>query len=310
MYSYGMSDEDRARLAEEERARKQRVKRKVVGGIVLIAILITSLVLGVMCIEKIPRGHVGSIYSIRGGTSDEVLTEGWHLVAPTKKVTEYSVATEQLLLTQDERKGSETDESFNATCRDGVLNVDLEMSYHFEADDIPTIAKKYRGMSGDDIVANIIKSKVKTYVNEVTSEYTILEAYMDKKSELNQELTVHLKEALAPYGIIVESATIPRAEPDAAIKSAITERSKKAQEVEAAKQEQEKQKILAETKVIEAKGNADAAIAKAEGEAEANRLITESLTPELLKKMEMEARQEHGWITIQGAGNTIVDAKN
>lgn len=310
MYSYGMSDEDRARLAEEERARKQRVKRKVVGGIVLIAILITSLVLGVMCIEKIPRGHVGSIYSIRGGTSDEVLTEGWHLVAPTKKVTEYSVATEQLLLTLDERKGSETDESFNATCRDGVLNVDLEMSYHFEADDIPTIAKKYRGMSGDDIVANIIKSKVKTYVNEVTSEYTILEAYMDKKSELNQELTVHLKEALAPYGIIVESATIPRAEPDAAIKSAITERSKKAQEVEAAKQEQEKQKILAETKVIEAKGNADAAIAKAEGEAEANRLITESLTPELLKKMEMEARQEHGWITIQGAGNTIVDAKN
>lgn len=308
MYGYGMSDEDRARLEAEERARKQRVKRKVVGGMVLIAILIVSLVLGVMCIEKIPRGHVGSIYSIRGGTSDEILTEGWHLVAPTKKVTEYSVATEQLVLTLDEREGSETDESFNATCKDGVLNVDLEMSYHFEAEDIPTIAKKYRGKSGDDIIKTIVKSKVRTYVNEVTSEYTILEAYMDKKSELNKELTEHLKEALAPYGIVVESATIPRAEPDAAIKSAITERSKKAQEVEAAKQEQEKQKILAETKIIEAQGEADAAIAAAQGEAEANRLITESLTPELLEKMEMEARFEHGWVTIQGAANTIVDA--
>ena len=283
------------------------MSNKKFGGMLIIAlIVIVTMVLGIMCIEKIPRGHVGSIYSIKGGTSDEVLSEGWHMVSPTKKVTEYSVATEQLLLTQDERKGSEKDESFNATCKDGVLNVDLEMSYHFEAENIPTIAKKYRGMSGDEIVSNIIKSKVKTYVNEVTSEYTILEAYMDKKSELNQELTIHLKDALAPYGVVVESATIPRAEPDEAIKSAITERSKKAQEVEAAKQEQEKQKILAETKRIEAEGEAEAAIAKAQGEAEANRLISESLTDELLKKMELEARMEHGWVTIQGA-STIVD---
>lgn len=284
-------------------------KKKLGGLVIIVAVLIVSLILAVMCIEKIPRGHVGSIYSIKGGTSDEVLTEGWHLVSPMKKVTEYSVATEQLLLTQDERKGSDTDESFNATCKDGVLNVDLEMSYHFEADTIPTIAKKYRGMSGDEIVDSIIKSKVKTYVNEVTSEYTILEAYMDKKTELNQEVTVHLRSALEPYGIVVESATIPRAEPDDAIKSAITERSKKAQEVEAAKQEQEKQKILAETKIIEAQGEADAAIAAAEGEAKANKLITESLTPELLKKMELEARMEHGWVTIQGADAVIVDDK-
>ena len=288
--------------------------RKMGGMFIIAIVLIVSLVMGIMCIEKIPRGHVGSIYSIKGGTSEEVLTEGWHVVAPTKKVTEYSVATEQLSMNAELGEGGlfssdNPGESFNATCKDGVLNIDFEMSYHFEADDIPTIAKKYRGMSGNDIVNNIIKSKVRTYVNEVTSEYTILEAYMDKKSELNQELTVHLKEALAPYGIVVESATIPRAEPDAAIKAAITERSKKAQEVEAAKQEQEKQKILAETKRIEAEGEANAAIAKAEGEAQANKLISDSLTPELLEQMELEARMKHGWVTIQGAA-TIVDAKN
>lgn len=282
--------------------------KKIKGWLIILLVLFLGAILVISCIEKIPRGYVGAVYSIRGGTSDEVLSEGWHLVSPMKKITEYSVATEQLLLTQDERTGSQSDESFNATCKDGVLNVDLEMSYHFEPEDIPTVARKYKGKSGEDIANEYVKSKVRTYVNEVTSEYSILEAYMDKKSELNKELTEHLREALAPYGIVVESATIPRAEPDAAIKAAITERSKKAQEVEAAKQEQEKQKILAETKIIEAKGEADAAIAAAKGQAEANRLITESLTPELLKQMEMEARLEHGWITIQGAGNTIVDA--
>lgn len=285
-----------------------KMNSRIKGMVIIAVVLVITLILGIMCIEKIPRGYVGSIYSIRGGTSDEVLAEGWHLVAPTKKVTEYSVATEQLLMSKSEDKESKDDESFNATCKDGILNVDLEMSYHFESEDIPTIAKKYRGLSGNDIVNSIIKSKVRTYVNEVTSEYTILEAYMDKKPELNAELTKHLQETLAPYGIVVESATIPRAEPNKTIKKAITERSKKAQEVEAAKLEQEKQRILAETKKIEAQGEAEAAIAKAEGEAKANDLITKSLTPELLKKMELEARKKHGWVTIQGA-NTIVTEK-
>lgn len=262
----------------------------------IVPILIIALALGVLCVEKIPRGYVGSIYSISGGTSDEVLSEGWHVVAPTKKVTEYSVATEQLVMTKDERDGSENNEAFNATCKDGVLNVDLEMSYHFNAEDIPDIAKRYRGMSGEQIVDNIIKSKVKTYVNEVTSKYTVLEAYMDKKSELNMELTKHLKEKLAAYGIAVESATLPRTEPDEAIKTAINERSKKAQEIEASKQELEKQKIEAETKIV-----------KAEAEAEANRIISESITENLLKQMEMEARQKHGWVEIQGAGAVVTN---
>lgn len=284
------------------------MSKKAKSLFIIIPVLLIAAVMAVMCIEKIPRGCVGSIYSIRGGTSQEVLAEGWHMVAPQKKVTEYSVATEQLLMTKDDRDGSEDNESFNATCQDGVLNVDLEMSYHFNAEDIPSIAKKYRGLSGEDIVNTRIKSKVKTYVNEVTSEYTVLEAYMDKKSELNTELTNHLKTKLAEYGVIVESATLPRTEPDKAIKRAITERSKKAQEVEAAKQEQEKQKILAQTKKIEAQGEAEAAIEKARGVAEANRLEASSITSALLKKWELDARLKHGWVTIQG-GSPIVDAK-
>ena len=284
--------------------------KKLMGGGIIAVILVGFVIIALLCTEIVPGGYVGAIYSLKGGISDEIVTAGMKFIKPTEKVIRYSIATEQLVLTADERDGSKVDESFDATCKDGVLNVDLEMSYNFEAENIPTIAKKYRGLSGEEIVETIVKSKVKTYVNEVTSEYTVLEAYMDKKSELNADLTAHLQKRLEPFGIHVESATIPRAEPNKEIKQAITERSKKAQEVEAAKLEQEKQKILAETKIIEAQGEADAAVAKAEGEAKANKLISDSLTDELLEQMEMEARKEHGWVTIQGAGNTIVDAKN
>ena len=295
-------DFDNEAYQQEREEREKARKRKLKGGVIILAIVIVSLLLGILCVEKIPRGYVGAVYSIRGGTSQEVLTEGWHVVAPTKKVTEYSVATEQLLMNKD------NEESFKATCKDGVLTVDIEASYHFDAEDIPSIAKRYRGLSGESIVDTRVKSKIKTYVNEVTSKYTVLEAYMDKKSEVNTELTKKLQEKLKDYGVVIESATISRAEPDKAIKTAITERSKKAQEVEAAKLEQQKQKILAETKRIEAEGEAAAAVEKAQGEAKANKLLSDSLTDKLLKSKELEARQKHGWVTIQGAGNTIVDA--
>lgn len=272
---------------------------------IVIPVLFIAVILLVLCTVRISGGYVGSVYSVKNGVTDQVLSAGWHVIKPWEKVSEYSVATEQLLLTKADTKESEGNESFNATCKDGVLNVDLEMSYRFEAEDIPDIARKYRNQSGEQIVNNIIKSKVRTYVNEVTSKYTVLEAYMDKKPELNTELTTHLQKKLEPYGIIVESATLPRTEPDEAIKKAITERSKKAQEVEAAKQEQEKQKILAETKRIEAQGEADAAVERARGEAEANEIVSKSLTENLLKQQELEARQKHGWVTIQGA-NTVV----
>lgn len=45
---------------------------------------------------------------------------------------------------------------------------------------------------------------------------------------------------------------------------------------------------------------------KAKGEAEANRLISESITPELIEREIAEARKKHEWITTQG-GTPIVD---
>lgn len=273
---------------------------KIIVPVVVLLIIFISL-----CLVRVPGGYVGSIYSLKDGITDRVVDAGLKIVKPWEQVSLYSIATEQMELTKKDTKLSPDDESFNATCRDGVLNVDLEMSYKFEAEDVAKIAQKYKNRSGEDIMNNIIKSKIKTYVNEVTSEYTIMEAYMDKKEELNDELFLHLQEKLAPYGVVVEGATLPRAEPGDSIKKAIAERSQRAQEVEAAKQEQEKAKIEAETARIKAKGEADAAIEKARGEAKANEIVSKSLTDNLLELELIKARQEHGWVEVQGA-NTVV----
>lgn len=249
---------------------------------------------------------MGVVYSAKGGVEEDTLNQGWHLVAPWKKVTEYSVATEQLYLSVDEREGSEGNEAFEVMCKDGKMNVDFEMSYSFDPERVSELYTKYRGMNGEDIVNTIIRGKIKTFANEVSSQFTVIEAHMEKKAELNTMLTEHLRNELNSFGILVESANFTQTRVDETVEVAITERAKASQDLEAEKQRKAKAEIEAERKRIEAEGEANAQIEKAKGEAEANRLISDSITPELIKRMEMEARKEHGWITTQG-GTPIVD---
>lgn len=55
-----------------------------------------------------------------GGVQDETLSQGWHMVSPTKKVKEFTVSREQLILTKDERDGSKDDESFRVATADNA----------------------------------------------------------------------------------------------------------------------------------------------------------------------------------------------
>lgn len=75
--------------------------------------------------------------------------------------------------------------------------------------------------------------------------------------------------------------------------------------VDLAKANQEKATIEAETKKIAAQADADAMVITAEAEANAYRIKSAEITDNLLKKWELDARKEHGWVTIQGA-NTVV----
>lgn len=48
------------------------------------------------------------------------------------------------------------------------------------------------------------------------------------------------------------------------------------------------------------------AVIKSEGEAKANKVKSDSITDNLIRMKEAEAREKHGWVTVNGAGSTIV----
>lgn len=273
------------------------MSKSKLGSSVIGLMLIGAVAGAIVCTEKIPAGYVGVQYSMSGGVQDEILTQGWHIVSPTKKVTTYSVATEQLYLSANEKEGGKDNTSFDVVTSDGRMNVDFEMSYSFDPELVPELYTRYRGMSGEDIIDNIIIGKVKTLVNEVTSQYTVLQAHMEKKAEVNKAITDHLRESLSEFGVVVESANLTQTRVDAEIEAAITKRSAAAQELETEKQKKEKAQLEQETKRIEA-----------ETIAIENEKINQTLTKEMLMKMFIE--KWNGELPTAVGSDTILNLIN
>lgn len=302
-------------LEEIKNAYKRRVALLISIPVILIIVIIVA------CMVKVvPAGYVGVVYNINGGVEPNTKAQGWSIMPPTKHLTLYNIATQQLYLSQDSREGSVEDDSFYANCKDGQVNVDVEMSYHIDAERAVEIFNKYGGLSSEKIVDTYVRAKVKTLVSEITSTYSVIDVVMDKKAEVNVAITSHLREQLNSFGIYVESANLSRTDPGAEVQSTITERSNLSQQIELDRKRQEQLTIEAENKKIEAEGEATKLLIeannqaeierlKADAEAYANKVLAESITQSLIDMRLAEAREKHGWVTIQGAGNTIVDSK-
>lgn len=294
-------------------------KTGVVIGIVGAAALAGG-IYTIASIETIPTGKVGVQYST-GGVKNEVLDEGWHFINPLLKVKEFTVGNEQLILSKDKREGSKGNEAFNvATSDDASIAVSFQMSYRYIPDKVVDTYRKFKGMDGEDIVDRRVKSVLKSKISEITTDYSMMDIYSGNRSELNAEITKHLNaEFNSDYGIEVLDASIIDVHPDKKLKSSIDARVKALQEKQQAKAEQEKLKVQKETEKIQAQADAeierinaqtkaDKLKIQAEAEAEANKVVSSSITEELIRMKEAEARLKHGWVTVQGA-DAVVTAK-
>lgn len=292
-----------------------------IGAAVLGVGIAAAVVGGFVCSERIPAGYVGVVYNMSGGIDGEVLTQGWHLVAPTKKVTTYSIGIEQSYLSSEEKGDSPKDESFSTPTSDGKsLTVDLEFSYKFDADKIADTFIMFKGQSGKEVKDTFIKPKMRAWTQEVTAKYPVTDVFGDKRQELNEALDVYLKEKFEPYGILIDTVNFTNISTDKETSAAIQKKVTAQQELElanieakTAKVEAEKEKqvaeVNAEKKKIEAEGNAEATKIKAAAQAEANKEIAASLTPELIEKIKYD-KWNGALPEVQGTSTPIIDMAN
>lgn len=287
------------------------MKKGLLGGISLAVIIVLGLIILCMCTERVPAGYCGVVYSMSGGVAEDTLSQGWHLVSPTKKVTLYSIGIEQSYLTSTKDGDSEGDDSFSAPSSDGKgLQMELTFTYRYEAEKISDTFTRFKGRDGKELLDSFIKPNVISWTKEVTAKYPVTDILGEKRAELNTVLSEYLADKFKSYGIVIENASLINIEVDKETKKSITNKVKAQQELELAKieaqtaqiqAEKDKQvalveaeknketaQIQAEQAKITAQGQAEAKKIAADAEAEANKKISQSLTPELIEKIKYE----------------------
>ena len=297
--------------------------KKALGGFTTAVIIALVVIVLFVCTVRIPAGYVGVVYNMNGGISDKTLTQGFHVISPTQNVTTYSIGIEQSYLTASKEGDSNGDESFEVPSNDGKgLTVDMTFTYRYDADRVADTFTRFKGQSGKDVKDSFIKPNIMSWTKEVTAKYSVIDLLGDKRATLNSELTDYLKQKFEPYGIVIESVSLINIDPDEETRSAVQKKVNAQQDLELAKIEQqtanvnaEKEKEVAITKANQEKEtaqiNAEAKLIEAQAQADANRLISQSLTPELIRQ-QMYDKWDGKLPTVQ-AGNdssVIVDASD
>ena len=297
--------------------------KKSLGDIATAVIIALVVIVLFVCTVRIPAGYVGVVYNMNGGISDRTLTQGFHVISPTQNVTTYSIGIEQSYLTASKDGDSSDDESFEVPSNDGKgLTVDMTFTYRYDADRVADTFTRFKSQSGKDVKNSFIKPNIMSWTKEVTAKYSVIDLLGDKRATLNSELTDYLKQKFEPYGIVIESVSLINIDPDEETRSAVQKKVNAQQDLELAKIEQqtanvnaEKEKEVAITKANQEKEtaqiNAEAKLIEAQAQADANRLISQSLTPELIRQQMYD--KWNGKLPTVQAGNdssVIVDTSD
>lgn len=279
--------------------------KKVIGLCAFVVILVISVVALSLCTIRVPAGYVAVQYNMNGGVQDEVLTQGWHLIAPVVKTVNYTVGIEQSYLTADSQGDSRKDESFSASSSEGkAVDIDLTFTYQFAPDKVACVFSEFKGQSGTDVRDSFIKPNIVSWSKEVIARYKVAEMLGVERASINAALTDYLSGRFAPYGILISNVSLIDIRVDADTANAISAKIKAQQDAETqtinnqiaidkanaeAEVKRAQAQAQADAQLISAQAEAEAMLIRAEAEATTNAKIAASITEELLLKQKIEA---------------------
>lgn len=288
--------------------------KKVVGGIATAIIALVVIILLCISTVRVPAGYIAVQYSMSGGIKGDVLTQGWHLKSPTVKTTLYSVSLEQSYLTASKDGDSKDDDSFSASSSEGkAMQIDLTFTYQYNAEKIPELFTRFRGQSGSEVRDSFIKPNIISWTKEVVANYKVSDILGSERAGVNASLTDYLNKKFESYGISISNVSLINITVDEKTQEAINAKITAQQAAETQEINNQtainKAKADAEVAKTQAQAKADAQLIEAEAQAEANSKLSSSITDELIRMKEAEARNKFGWVTISGTNNTVVTDK-
>lgn len=288
--------------------------KKVVGGVVSAIVILFLAIILFKSTVRVPAGYVAIQYSMSGGIKGDVLTQGWHFKSPTVKTTLYSVSLEQSYLTAGKDGDSKDNDSFSASSSEGkAMTLDLTFTYQYNTEKVADLFTRFRGQSGKEVRDSFIKPNIISWTKEVVAQYKVSDILGSERANVNAALTDYLNKRFSTYGINITNVSLINITVDENTMEAINAKITAQQAAETQEINNQtainKAKADAEVTKAEAQAKADAQLIEAQAQAEANNKLSSSITDELIRMKEAEARNKFGWVTISGTNNTVVTDK-
>lgn len=278
--------------------RNTRVNIGAVVGSVVGLFLVIGLILLPFSIANVPANHVGVVYNgFGGGVQEKTLANGFYFKKPFfDKI--YKIPTDVQTVNLDKVTTQTHDGQY--------IDTSVDVKYQILGDDALTVFKQFREV--DRVNKELVKPVVQRAVEQVTVDYDVFDILGPKRNEVYKQINDNVRNELQKFGLTFKSLTILDSDAKDEIELAIQNEAVAQKAIDVAKQEQEKIKVENETKLLQAKTDAEKKSIEAQAEADANKVISSSVTNEMNQYIEAQARLKHGWVEVQ-TQQAIVDTK-
>ena len=235
-------------------------------GLPIIVVLVVLIILIGKSAVTIGSGQAGVLYKTFGGgvvTDQPPLGEGFHIVAPWNKVYIYEVRRQELF------------EKMKVLSSNG-LDIQLDASAWYKPQ-YSNLGKLHQEI-GENYLNRIILPTIRSAARSVVGRYTPEQLYSSKRDAIQAEIYEETKKIVEDQFIILDEVLVRDVTLPPTIKEAIERKLK-----------QEQESLEYEFRLVTAQKEAERQRIEAQGKADANRILSASLTDKILQDKGIEA---------------------
>lgn len=235
-------------------------------GLPILIVTIIVLIGLVKSAVTIDAGHAAVLYQTLGNGVDsdkEALRPGFHIIAPWNRIIDY------------ETRLQEVPEKMSVLSSNG-LDIILDASVQYMPD-FSSLGKLHNE-KGENYLTRVLQPAVRSAARSVVGRYTPEQLYSSKRDAIQNEIFEETKKIVDAQYIILERILIRDVTLPPTIKEAIERKLK-----------QEQESLEYEFRLVTAQKEAEKQRIEAQGKADANRILSASLTDKILQDKGIEA---------------------
>lgn len=270
-----------------------RLTALIIGVVLLLIAAITPLF-----VERIEAGYVGLVYKPNGGVQKETLSQGWHSVSPFDRVIQYPT----------KRRTIEFDGMVVNTSDGKNLKMKVGFNYYVDPTKVVGVYNTFGPIAIEEIENGFLRVRLGDALRRSTSKFSVIDLYGSKIGEASTAVTKAFSEVIGKDGfVLVDTVVLGAPVADEKTQAAIDARVKANQMLEQKKIEKQIAIEEAERAREEARGIADAALIKAQGQAKANAALQQSITKELIQYELVKQLPNIKFPAVMGGNGTILN---